>query len=68
MDMWRAPISPVGVPGAGVFKDDWLYKLKDKNITILADNDDAGLAMVDKIIEIIKASPVKPKSIKSVSW
>lgn len=62
------PISPVGVPGAGVFKDDWLYKLKDKNITILADNDDAGLAMVDKIIEIIKASPVKPKSIKSVSW
>ena len=61
-------IHPLAVPGANTFKSAWLGAVKDKDLVLLFDNDEAGEKGMDKILEMVRDTPVKPKSIKRVKW
>ncbi len=52
-------------PGATVFKDEWIAYFKDKSVTILYDNDQAGNTGTAKVLEKLK--PVA-KSLAYIKW
>lgn len=62
-------ITPIGVPGAGVWKDSWCEILADKNIVFCYDNDNSGRAGYENVIlKHISKSQYKPKSISVLRW
>lgn len=63
------PITPIGVPGSGVWKKQWTDALADKHVIFCYDNDNAGRVGFEKvIIKHIAVHPQKPKSIKFIEW
>jgi hypothetical protein len=63
------PITPIAVPGAGVWKDTWCELLSEKNIIFAYDNDNSGRAGYENVIlKHIAKSQYKPKSISILRW
>lgn len=62
-------VTAVAVPGSNVFKPEWASILANRDIVLVYDNDEAGLAGRKRLIEkIIAESHHKPKSIRIVDW
>lgn len=61
----RGPAVAVAVPGATVFKADWVSLFNDKNVVCLYDHDEAGAAGENKANEAISSCA---SSIKFVHW
>jgi hypothetical protein len=62
-------ITPIGVPGAGVWKGAWCEALSEKHVVFCYDNDTSGRAGFEQvIIKHISASQYKPKSISFLDW
>src|SRR5690554_2100307 len=62
------PISAIGLPGAGAMKDGWCHAFAGKNVTLIFDNDEAGVKGAEKTINVFKESAAKPRSISIVEW
>lgn len=62
------PITAIGVPGAGTFKREWAQLFRDKDLYILYDNDTAGQKGINRVIDILKDSPQKPRSLHYLDW
>ncbi len=60
----------IAVPGANTWDDDeWTRVLSEKHVIFCYDNDDAGMAGMERvIIKSIGKSPQKPKSVSYVKW
>lgn len=58
---------PIGIPGAGNFKDSWAEVFKDHRVFVCYDNDDAGKQGCDKLKKKLFTSRVV-KSISFLSW
>ncbi len=60
-----ADANVVGVPGAGVMLDVWADLLKDKDVVLAYDRDDAGIAGVEKACRRLAG---KAASVSFVQW
>lgn len=49
----------VAKPDAGTFRAEWAYRLKGKDVELVADNDDAGRRGAEKTAEILRAAGVR---------
>lgn len=64
-----AGVTPIAVPGAGVWKRQWTDILADKHVVFCYDNDNSGKQGFEKVIlKHIANSPQKPKSVNYLSW
>lgn len=62
-------ITPIGVPGAGVWKSAWCEALSEKHVVFCYDNDPSGRAGFEQVIlKHISSSQYKPKSISFLDW
>jgi len=62
------PVTPIGIPGATSFKESWCGALRDKDVVLIFDNDEAGEKGLEKTVKIIEESATKPRSLKKVVW
>jgi predicted transcriptional regulator len=62
------PITAVGLPGANSFKESWAGAFREKDLVLIFDNDDAGVAGLEKTLNVFKESASKPRSIRFVHW
>ena len=73
MTLSQAGFAAVGVVGAGGFKNEWADGLRDFNVRVAFDNDEAGKAGVKRVLQILRdrgvmASEVPlPKGCKDVN-
>lgn len=61
----RKKVIVVGVPGAGVFKKEWADLFKDRTVSLLYDNDEAGIQGMDKAESELKRTA---SEIHKISW
>jgi hypothetical protein len=62
-------ITPIGVPGASVWKPHWCDVFAGRDIVFFYDKDEAGRTGRDRVItKYIANHPSKPKSISYVKW
>ncbi len=62
-------VTPIGVPGSGVWKAGWCEILADKHVVFAYDNDPSGKAGFEKVIlSHIATSHYKPKSISYIRY
>jgi hypothetical protein len=62
-------ISPLGVPGAGVWKTSWCQMLAEKNVVFCYDNDMNGKVGFERVIlKEIAQSQHKPRNISYLKW
>lgn len=62
-------VTPIGVPGASVWKPHWCDVLAGKDVVFIYDKDEAGRQGRDRVItKYIANHPSKPKSISFVKW
>lgn len=63
------PITPIGVPGAGVWKKSWTDVLVEKDVVFCYDNDNSGRVGFEKVIlKHIATHPQKPRSVSFLEW
>jgi P4 family phage/plasmid primase-like protien len=55
----------VGVPGAGVFKKQWIDLFRNRDVVICYDNDDAGREGSQKVARMLHGAA---SSVKAVEW
>lgn len=60
-----AGVSVIGLPGAGVFKNEWAERLAGRDVICVYDNDPAGLAGELKALTVLKPFV---RSIKFIHW
>ena len=62
-------ITPIGVPGAGVWKKYWTDVLAEKNVVFCYDNDPSGKTGFERVIaKYISGHHQKPKSVSYIKW
>jgi hypothetical protein len=62
-------ITPIGVPGSGVWKKSWTDALVERDVVFCYDNDNAGKVGYEKVIlKHIAAHAQKPKSVSFLDW
>lgn len=62
-------ITPIGVPGSGVWKKHWTDVLAEKDVVFCYDNDNSGRSGFEKIIlKHIAGHHQKPRSISFIDW
>lgn len=57
-----------GAPGATTFSEEWLRSLKNRDLVLLYDNDEAGKKGVQRVLKLIRESPININSIKMLVW
>lgn len=62
------PVTAISLPGANTFKESWAGAFREKDVTLIFDNDDAGVKGVERTLKVFEESATKPKSIKLVHW
>lgn len=55
--------SVVGVPGASVFKADWVPLFQDRQVVLLYDHDEEGRRGMEKVASLLRSS-----SVRSIRW
>jgi hypothetical protein len=62
-------ITPLGIPGCGVWKPKWTDYLSNKNVVFCYDNDQAGRNGIDMVIQkYINNHPSPPRSVSVIDW
>lgn len=64
----RKHVDLLAVPGANVWKADWCDKIKDREVVLLYDFDEAGAAGIERVQRICSQSLSRPVSIAVLPW
>lgn len=62
------PVTPIAIPGSNSFKESWCGAFREKDVVLIFDNDDAGVAGMEKTLKVFEESAQKPRSLKYVCW
>lgn len=57
-----------GAPGATTFMDEWLQKLRNRDIWILYDNDDPGKKGVKRLLKLLRETNVNFERVRVLQW